>query len=104
MSGTFHGDGSGATHTDDSAGYVADFTYNADGSGRGRVTGPIAGLPAIIVWDARGNTTITYADGTSDFIPGWGYGVAVPVTSTPGPSTTTTTSNAPAPPAPPTSK
>jgi len=84
MSGTFHSDGSGGTHMQDSAGYTADFTYNADGSGHATITGPDPGLPATMVWDAMGNTTITYADGTSDYIPGWGLGIAVPVSSSSG--------------------
>lgn len=104
MSGTFHDDGSGATRTSGSDGYASNFTYNADGSGHGRVTGPDAGLPATIVWDALGNTTITYADGTADFIPGWGYGVAVPVTTTNVSSTTTTAVTAPVPPTAPATK
>jgi hypothetical protein len=71
-SGTFRADGSGGTRTRSSDGYEAVYTYNADGSGRGRITGPDPGLPVTISWDAFGNTTIVYADGTVERIPGWG--------------------------------
>lgn len=72
--GTFHADGSGFTHSDASDGFVSDFTYRADGSGFGKVSGPAAGLPASIAWDAMGNTTITYADGTVDHFNAWFIG------------------------------
>ena len=56
--------------------------YRADGSGHGRITGPDPGLPATIDWDAQGNTTVVYADGSSEYTPGWGYGDVTPVDST----------------------
>ena len=64
VSGTFRSDGSGGTHLTMSDGYVADYVYNADGSGHGRITGPDPGLPVTITYDLYGNTTITYADGS----------------------------------------
>jgi hypothetical protein len=105
MTGTFHADGSGAMHSEGSDGYVSDYTYRADGSGHAHISGPFPGLPVTITWDAQGNTTILYADGSSDFIPGWGYGVAVPVDgsgnsgSGVASSGTTTTVTPPTPPA-----
>ena len=77
--GTFRSDGSGAMHSEGSDGYKSDYTYRADGSGHASITGPDPGLPATIDWDVQGNTTIRYADGSSDFTPGWGYGDVVPV-------------------------
>ena len=50
---------------DSSDGYTSDYTYRSDGSGFARINGPAPGLPATIVWDTFGNTTITYADGTN---------------------------------------
>jgi hypothetical protein len=73
-SGTFRADGSGGTRYAASDGYKSDYTYNRDGSGRGRIEGPDPGLPATITWDAYGNTTIRYADGTTETYPGWGIG------------------------------
>jgi hypothetical protein len=70
--GTFRANGSGGTRTESSDGYQTDYTFNADGSGRGTIKGSLPGLPATVTWDARGNTTIRYADGTTERIPGWG--------------------------------
>ena len=70
-SGTFRADGSSVTTTTTSDGYTVTFNNNADGSATGKITGPGTGLPATIVRDANGNTTITYADGTTDTLPGW---------------------------------
>ncbi len=72
--GTFRRNGSGGTRTSSSDGYATDYTFNADGSGRGTIKGNLPGLPATITWDARGNTTIRWADGTTERISGWGYG------------------------------
>lgn len=72
--GTFRADGSGGTRHTTSEGYRSEYTYNRDGSGRGRITGPDPGLPVTISWDAYGNTTIRYADGTVERVPGWGSG------------------------------
>ncbi|HVK03230.1 MAG TPA: hypothetical protein VM490_07125, partial [Armatimonadaceae bacterium] len=72
-SGSFRADGGGGTRWETSEGYKGDYTYNADGSGRARITGPDPGLPVTITWDAYGNTTIVYADGSIERIPGWGY-------------------------------
>ena len=107
MKGTFHADGSGAVHSDGSDGYASDYTYRADGSGHARISGPFPGLPATIDWDTQGNTTIRYADGTSEYIPGWGYGEVTPVddsgSSGSGVASSGTSTTA-APPSPPTSK
>ncbi len=106
-SGTFHADGSGGTHSEGSDGYVYDVTYRTDGSGHGRVTGPDPGLPATIDWDTRGNTTIVYADGSTEYTPGWGYGNVIVSDSAPGGSGTMTsdagvnTTTTAAPPTPP---
>lgn len=89
--GSWRANGSGGAKISSSDGYSAEYIYNADGSGRARITGPDAGLPVTIVWDAFGNTTITYADGTVEHIPGWGDGTGTtpppgsvePVTNTP---------------------
>ena len=70
---SFKSDGSGTTHTEGSDGFISDYSYHADGSGSGRISGPLAGLPATITWDAFGNTTIRYADGTVETYNGWGY-------------------------------
>ena len=71
-SGSFNSDGSGKSHYDSSDGYASDYQYNADGSGSAKVNGPEPGLPAVIVWDADGNVTITYADGTTEHFKTWG--------------------------------
>lgn len=88
--GTFHADGSGSTHSDGSDGYVYDVTYRADGSGHGRIAGPDPGLPATIDWDMQGDTTIVYADGSTEYTPGWGYGNVIVSDSAPGGGGTTT--------------
>lgn len=62
--GTFRSDGSGGTRFSTSEGYAADYTYNKDGSGQGHISGSDPGMPVTITWDAFGNTTIKYADGT----------------------------------------
>lgn len=90
--GTFHSDGSGSSHSETSDGYVSDYTYRADGSGEAHISGPDPGLPATVVWDALGNTIITYADGTVEKWTGWGYGDGgdvVPVTTVSPPASTT---------------
>jgi hypothetical protein len=63
-SGTFRANGTGGTRTESSDGYSSETIFNSDGSGRTRLNGPDPGLPATIVWDAQGNVTITWADGT----------------------------------------
>lgn len=70
--GTWRADGSGSTHSQTSDGYTADYTYNADGSGRGKIAGPVPGLPATVTWDPWGNTSIRYSDGTVENYPGYG--------------------------------
>ena len=84
--GSFLPNGSGGTHFEGSDGYISDYTYNADGTGQARITGPDPGLPVTIDWDAQGNTTIHYADGSTDFITGWGFGggVVAPVATSGG--------------------
>jgi len=74
--GTFHADGSGATHMESSDGYSADFTYSADGSSTGTVSGPQPGLPAKYVTDTNGTVTVTYADGTVETYSLWENGSA----------------------------
>ena len=105
--GTFRADGSGGTRTTGSDGYQAIYTYNADGSGRGEITGPDPGLPVTISWDAYGNTTITYADGSTEHYAGWGYGGGIgggttggpiPVDGGDGTGATTTANDPPSPP------
>lgn len=97
--GSFRSDGSGGTHSEGSDGYVSDYTYNADGTGHARITGPDPGLPVTIDWDTQGNTTIHYADGSIEVIQGWGFGVVAPVAtegggvSSSGTATTTTTTS-----------
>ena len=85
--GTFHADGSGTTHSESSDGYVTDYTYNADGSGKGHIAGKQSGLPAVIVWDALGNTTIRYADGTTETYNAWTSVDTVGLTNSGGIST-----------------
>ena len=75
--GSFRSDGSGGTHSEGSDGYTSDYTYHADGTGHARITGPDPGLPVTIDWDAQGNTTIHYADGSTEIIQGWGFGGGV---------------------------
>lgn len=70
-SGDFHSNGSGTTTSENSLGYRTRFTWNSDGSGNGRLEGPDSGLPATIIWDAMGDGTITYADGTVDEFHWW---------------------------------
>jgi hypothetical protein len=73
--GAFRADGSGTSSGSDSQGYRYAFTYNADGSGRGRVEGPEAGLPCTITWQANVTTRIVWADGTvEEFDPSDWYG------------------------------
>ena len=71
--GGFRADGNGGSHYETSDGYVADYVYNSDGSGHSSITGPDPGLPVTTTWDAFGNTTIRYADGSTETIPGWNY-------------------------------
>jgi len=83
-SGTFNADGSGVTHAVTADGYTLDYTYNADGSGAGKISGPAAGLPATVTWDVYGDATITYADGTVDYIAAWSVPPATVTTSSSG--------------------
>ena len=71
--GTFRADGSGGSRFSTSENYAANYVYNADGSGRGQITGGDPGMPVIITWDTFGNTTVRYADGTSEQYAGYGY-------------------------------
>lgn len=71
--GGFRADGSGGTHIEMSDGYVADYVYNADGSGHARITGPDPGLPVTITYDPYSYATVTYADGTTDVIQADGF-------------------------------
>lgn len=64
--GSFKSNGSGSASGSDSRGYHYSFTYNADGSGKGRVEGPDAGLPCTLTWNTSGVTTIKWADGTTE--------------------------------------
>ena len=82
--GSWLNNGSGGTRMSTSDGYEAIFTHNPDGSGRGTVKGPEAGLPATITWDNQGFVTIRYADGTTETFNRWGIyygggGVPVPM-------------------------
>lgn len=91
--GSFRADGSGGTHSEGSDGYVSDYTYNVNGTGHARITGPDPGLPVTIDWDARGNTTIHYADGSTEIIQGWGFGYGTPVAIDSGVANSGTTTN-----------
>lgn len=64
--GSFNANGSGAASGSDSRGYRYSFTYNADGSGRGRVEGPDAGLPCTLEWNSDGIIKIKWADGSTE--------------------------------------
>ena len=70
--GSWRSNGAGGTRMSTSDGYEAVFTFNSDGSGRGTIKGPEAGLPASISWDNQGNVTIRYADGTIERFNRWG--------------------------------
>ena len=85
--GTFRADGSGGVHMEGSDGYVADYTFNKDGSGRGTVSGKQPGLPATITWDAYGNTTIQFADGSILRFSGWSDGSGTTGSGTTGTTT-----------------
>ena len=103
--GTFHSDGSSVTKTTASDGYTVEYVNNADGSATGKITGSFAGLPATIVRDTTGKTTITYTDGTVDIIPGWdvlynGDGTVTSDGATGGIGSVSTTGNAAPPPVP----
>jgi hypothetical protein len=87
-SGSFRANGSGGTRTSGSDGYTAIYIYNADGSGRGAISGSDPGLPVTIIWDAFGNTTIVYADGTTERLSGWGVGEGGETPSEPVPVST----------------
>lgn len=62
--GEFADDGSGTSYSENSLGYRSRFVFYADGSGKGTIEGPDAGLPATITWDAEGHVRIVWADGT----------------------------------------
>lgn len=83
--GTFKGDGSGDSLTENSAGYRWTYHFNADGSGYGKIEGPDAGLPATITWDGHGNVRIVYADGSVDE---WNFGDVIYGDGTSGSGTT----------------
>jgi hypothetical protein len=57
-----------------SDGYKSDYRYNADVSGRGRITGPIRPARHDLLGRLSAHTTITYADGSTERIDGWGSG------------------------------
>jgi hypothetical protein len=69
--GSFRPDGTGGTRTKLSTGFEANYTYNADGSGSGKITGPDPLLPITITWNYCGDTRIQYADGTIEEQEGW---------------------------------
>lgn len=96
--GTFRADGSGGTRFSTSDGYSADYIYNRDGSGQGHIKGSDPGMPVTITWDAYGNTTIKYADGSIEQYNAYSYydgGVSSSGEGTAGGGTTT--GNAPSP-------
>lgn len=75
-SGSYSDTGQGTVSGSDSHGFKYRFNYNPDGTGNGRVEGPVAGLPCTIEWLADGSATITWADGTVERIgpADWGFG------------------------------
>lgn len=81
-SGDYAGDGTSTIRSENSLGYRTQYNWSADGSGNGRLEGPDPGLPATLRWDAEGNGTITYADGTTEEFSWWrmmgGGGVTPP--------------------------
>jgi hypothetical protein len=84
--GEFLADGSGVTHSKNSLGYASEYRWLSSGAGSGTIAGPDAGLPARIVWDASGEGTITYADGTSEEFHWWTVAAAGGGTGTGGTS------------------
>jgi hypothetical protein len=54
-----------------SDGYGWSFNYGTDGSGTGRIEGPVEGLPATLEWNWEGVGTITWADGTKEVFNWW---------------------------------
>lgn len=48
-----------------SDGTAYELKFRQDGSGVGRIQGAMAGLPADVVWNAAGDVTITFADGST---------------------------------------
>lgn len=87
--GAFRSDGSGQTQSENSLGYRWTMNWSADGSGNGRIEGPDPGLPATLVWDAFGEGTITYADGSSEPWH-WFFGIGTDPGGTTGSGTGTT--------------
>jgi hypothetical protein len=90
--GQFDAEGNGILTGSDSLGFRYRFEYRADGSGSGRVEGPLPGLPCTISWRADGYTRIVWANGEVEiFEPGdviagtsGGSGGSPPVTGTSG--------------------
>ena len=55
-----------------SDGYTLDLRANADGSGTGTLTDGTNTVLATFTWDASGNGTITYSDGSAETFSLWG--------------------------------
>ena len=104
--GSFQPDGTGGTRTKLSGGFEANYIYNADGSGHGKITGPDPLLPVTITWNACGDTQIQYADGTVEEQEGWCHNIYYPYgngTTTGGTGGGIVTPDPPPAPAPPSS-
>lgn len=77
--------GDSGIHIESSDGMVLDYTYRANGSGHGVISGPHPGLPVTVTWTGFGSFAVRYADGTLETLPGWygmgggGGGVPVPL-------------------------
>lgn len=56
-----------------SAGITFDMMWNLDLTGSGTISGEADGLPATLVWDAEGNGTIAWSDGSKTTFEGWGF-------------------------------
>ncbi len=74
FTGCYSADGSWQTTNSQSDGFRFTLTGLADGSGSGEMVGPDPLLPATIVWDAEGNGTITWADGSTSDVSWFGIG------------------------------
>ena len=67
----YNADGSSTISSTDSVSLATKFSFAADTSGSGTITGSDPGLPATLTWDATGSGQVKFADGSTASLVNW---------------------------------